>query len=349
MGNVIGANVGQAPARQAATLAGLPPKVICTKVDKVCASGMKAIALGAAAIRGGDASVVVAGGMESMSNAPHILPGMRFGRKFGDEQVVDAMARDGLRDPFSHKAMGEVGDAYAEKSGWSRQAQDEYAARSFELANKAAKQGKFQREIAPVQVKTGKGMIAVAADDLKSTTLDKLAALKPAFTARGTVTAGNASTINDGAAAVVLMSEEKAKSMGVPILAYLRSWADAELEPDNFPRSPSLAIPKAMQRGGVSVDQVDFFEINEAFSVVALENARLLGVPLPKLNVYGGGVSLGHPLGCSGARIVVTLLSVLAQEGGKVGVAGICNGGGGGSALVVELPSSRGFGANSKI
>ena len=340
-GNVLQANVGQAPARQAAVAAGLPPSVVATTINKVCASGMKSVALAAMAIRTGEAEVVVAGGMESMSNAPHMIPAMRFGRKYGDDKIVDAMARDGLRDPWKGSAMGDVGEICAKEEGFSREDQDRYAARSFANALAAQKEGKFKAEICPVEVKTPKGVVKIDADEIKSTSLEKLAQLRPAFNPPKTVTAGNASTINDGAAALVLMSEERARKNGHPILAVVRGWADAETDPEHFTIAPSLAMPKALARAQVTKEQLSAAEVNEAFAVVALANQKRMGIPLEILNKRGGAISLGHPLGASGARILCSLIYTLKDEGGRFGIAGICNGGGGASAMVLEVPSSK--------
>jgi len=339
-GNVLQAGVGQAPARQAALGAGLPPTVCCTTINKVCASGMKAVTLGAASIRNGDAEVVVAGGMESMSNAPFLLPEMRFGRKFGDAKAVDHMGRDGLRDAYTHKPMGDCAEICAKEETFSREEQDAYAARSFDRALKAQASGKFKAEICPVTIKGRAGPVVIDKDEVKATTLETLKKLKPVFNPAVSVTAGSSSTINDGASALVLMSEERAKKRGIPILGIIRGWADAETDPDHFTIAPSFAMPKAMAKAGVKVSDVDFFEINEAFAVVALANMKRLGLDPNKVNVYGGGVSLGHPIGNSGSRIIVTLLNVLNQEGGKIGVAGICNGGGGASSIVIERAST---------
>lgn len=340
-GNVLQANVGQAPARQAALGAGLPASVCCTTINKVCASGMKAVSLGAASIRNGDAEIVIAGGMESMSNAPFLVPDMRFGRKFGDGKILDHMSRDGLRDAYSHKPMGDCGEICAKEEGFSREEQDIYAARSFERALKAQAAGKFKSEIVPVPVKGRAGTVMVDKDEIKPTTLETLKKLKPVFNPPLGVTAGNSSTINDGASALVLMSEERATKQGIPVLAYIRGWADAETDPGHFSIAPALAIPKALKRANVKQSDVDFYEINEAFGVVALANMKRLGLDANKVNVYGGAVSLGHPIGNSGSRILVTLMNVLRQEGGKIGVAGICNGGGGATAIVIELPGAK--------
>jgi acetyl-CoA C-acetyltransferase len=337
MGNVISANLGQAPARQAAKKAGLPDTVECTTVNKVCASGSKAIMFGAQAIMLGQADVILAGGMESMSNVPYYLDKARFGAKYGNGQMIDGLMKDGLWDPYHDYAMGNAADATAAHYGITREDQDAFARQSYERSAAAAQAGKKKDEIVPVTI-TVRGKEIVVSDDEEYTKVqfDKFAGLKAAFTKEGTVTAANASTLNDGAAAVLLMSREKADELGVKPLARIRGFADAEQAPEWFTTTPSLAIPKALKHAGLAASDVDFYEINEAFSVVSLANNKLLNLEGTKVNVYGGAVSLGHPLGASGARIVTTLLSVLAQEGGKIGVTGICNGGGGASSIVLE-------------
>jgi acetyl-CoA C-acetyltransferase len=337
MGNVISANLGQAPARQAAKKAGLPDTVECTTVNKVCASGSKAIMFAAQAIMLGQADVILAGGMESMSNVPYYLDKARFGAKYGNGQMIDGLVRDGLWDPYHDYAMGNAADATAEHYGISREEQDAFARQSYERSAAAAQAGKKKEEIVPVTI-TVRGKDTVVSDDEEYTKVqfEKFAGLKPAFTKTGTVTAANASTLNDGAAAVLLMSREKADELGIKPLARIRGFADAEQAPEWFTTTPSLAIPKALKNAGLEAKDVDFYEINEAFSVVSLANNKLLNLEGTKVNVYGGAVSLGHPLGASGARIVTTLLSVLDQEGGKIGVTGICNGGGGASSIVLE-------------
>jgi acetyl-CoA C-acetyltransferase len=337
MGNVISANLGQAPARQAAKKAGLPDTVECTTVNKVCASGSKAIMFAAQAIMLGQAEVILAGGMESMSNVPYYLDKARFGAKYGHGQMIDGLVRDGLWDPYHDFAMGNAADATAEHYGITREEQDAFARQSYERSAAAAQAGKKKEEIVPVTI-TVRGKDTVVSDDEEYTKVqfEKFAGLKPAFTKTGTVTAANASTLNDGAAAVLLMSREKANELGIKPLALIRGFADAEQAPEWFTTTPSLAIPKALKNAGLSAEDVDFYEINEAFSVVSLANNKLLNLEGTKVNVYGGAVSLGHPLGASGARIVTTLLSVLNQEGGKIGVTGICNGGGGASSIVLE-------------
>jgi len=337
MGNVIQAGVGQAPARQAAIYAGLPNSVACTTVNKVCASGMKSVMLGAQAILCGDAEIVVAGGMENMSLIPHYV-NLRNGYKFGPATMVDGMQKDGLTDAYDNNAMGVCADLCATEYKISRKDQDIFAIQSYERSAKAWESGKFDNEIVPVAVPQRKGEPVIVSKDEEFTNvkLDRIPSLNAVFTKDGTVTAANASTINDGAAAMVLMSEEKALSLGLKPLAYIRSYADAAQEPKWFTTTPALAIPKALKKAGLSIEDVDYFEFNEAFAVVGLANAKILGLNHTKVNVNGGAVSLGHPLGCSGARIIVTLLNILEQNNGKIGAAAICNGGGGASAIVIE-------------
>ncbi|GAB3634931.1 acetyl-CoA C-acyltransferase [Hymenobacter arcticus] len=337
MGNVISANLGQAPARQAAKKAGLPDTVECTTVNKVCASGSKAIMYAAQAIMLGQAEVILAGGMESMSNVPYYLDKARFGAKYGNGQMIDGLVRDGLWDPYHDYAMGNAADATAAHYGITREEQDAFARQSYERSAAAAQAGKKKEEIVPVTI-TVRGKETIVSDDEEYTKVqfEKFAGLKAAFTKEGTVTAANASTLNDGAAAVLLMSREKAEELGIKPLALIRGFADAEQAPEWFTTTPAIAIPKALKNAGLAASDVDFYEINEAFSVVSLANNKLLNLEGTKVNVYGGAVSLGHPLGASGARIVTTLLSVLQQEGGKIGVTGICNGGGGASSIVLE-------------
>ncbi|SDX64751.1 acetyl-CoA C-acyltransferase [Hymenobacter psychrophilus] len=337
MGNVISANLGQAPARQAAKKAGLPDTVECTTVNKVCASGSKAIMYGAQAIMLGQADVVMAGGMESMSNVPYYLDKARFGAKYGNGQMIDGLMKDGLWDPYNDYAMGNAADATAAHYGITREDQDAFAQQSYERSAAAAKAGKKKDEIVPVTI-TVRGKETVISDDEEYLKADfaKFSSLRAAFTKEGTVTAANASTLNDGAAAVLLMSREKADELGIKPIAIIRGFADAEQAPEWFTTTPSLAIPKALKNAGLEASDVDFYEINEAFSVVSLANNKLLNLEGTKVNVYGGAVSLGHPLGASGARIVTTLLNVMENEGGKIGVTGICNGGGGASSIVLE-------------
>jgi acetyl-CoA acetyltransferase family protein len=337
MGNVVQAGVGQAPARQAAIFAGLPNSVTCTTINKVCASGMKSVMLGAQAIMCGDAEIVVAGGMENMSLIPHYMH-LRNGTKFGPATMIDGMQKDGLTDAYDNSAMGVCADLCAAEYDFTREDQDKFAIQSYERSAKAWDSGKFDNEIVPVAVPQRKGDPIIISKDEEFTNvkLDKIPSLNPVFTKDGTVTAANASTINDGAAAVILMSEEKAIALGLKPLAYIKSYADAAQEPKWFTTSPSKAIPKALEKAGISINDVDYFEFNEAFAVVGLANAKILGLDNSKINVNGGAVSLGHPLGCSGVRIIVTLLNVLEQNNGKIGAAAICNGGGGASAIVIE-------------
>lgn len=337
MGNVVQAGEGQAPARQAALFAGLPNEVAATTVNKVCASGMKAIMQGAQAIMAGDAEVVVAGGMENMSLIPHYA-NLRVGAKFGPATFVDGMQKDGLSDAYDNNAMGVFADLCASEYKISREDQDNFAIQSYQKSADAWNAGKFDNEIVPVAVPQRKGdpIIVSKDEEYSNVKLDKIPSLNAVFTKEGTVTAANASTINDGAAAVVLMSEEKANELGLKPLAYIKGYADAAQEPKWFTTAPSKALPKALDKASVAIGDVDFFEFNEAFSVVGIANANILKIDNSKINVNGGAVSLGHPLGCSGARIVVTLLNVLEQNNGKIGAAAICNGGGGASAIVIE-------------
>ena len=337
MGNVVQAGNGQAPARQAALYAGLSENVACTTVNKVCASGMKAVMQGAQAIMAGDAEIVVAGGMENMSLIPHYVH-LRNGVKFGPTSLVDGMQKDGLTDAYDNNAMGVCADLCASEYNFTREDQDNFAIQSYERSAAAWEAGKFDAEIVPVEVPQRRGDAIVVTKDEEYTNvkLDKIPSLAPVFTKDGTVTAANASTINDGAAALVLMSEEKAQALGLTPLAYIKSYADAAQEPKWFTTAPAKALPKALEKPGLSVSDVDFFEFNEAFAVVGLANAKILGLDNDKINVNGGAVSLGHPLGCSGARIIVTLINVLNQNNAKIGAAAICNGGGGASAIVIE-------------
>ncbi|MEM9866299.1 MAG: acetyl-CoA C-acyltransferase [Bacteroidota bacterium] len=337
MGNVVQAGTGQAPARQAAIYAGIPNTVPCTTVNKVCASGMKAIMQGSQSIALGENSIVVAGGMENMSLIPHYNY-MRGGMKFGPATLVDGMQKDGLVDAYDQNAMGVCADACAEKYDFTREEQDAFAVQSYKRSADAWSSGKFKDEVIPVEVpqRRGEPILVTEDEEFKNVKLEKIPHLRAAFSKEGTVTAANASTINDGAAAVVLMSEAKAKELNLEPLAYIKGYADAAHEPKWFTTAPAKALPKALDRAGVSIDDIDFFEFNEAFSVVGLANMKLLGLEDDKVNVHGGAVSLGHPLGCSGARITITLLNVLKQNSGKLGAAAICNGGGGASALVLE-------------
>ncbi len=338
MGCVIQANLGQAPARQAAKYAGLPDKVICTTVNKVCASGMKAIAQGAQAILLGDAEIVVAGGMENMSSVPFYVENLRWGNKYGATSMQDGLQKDGLTDCYSNFAMGCAADIIAGESKISREDQDAFAIESYKRSQQAWEDGKFKEEVVPVVIASKKGDVTVDKDEEPwNVKFDKIPGLKAAFTKDGTVTAANASTMNDGAAALVLMSKEKADALGIKPIAIIRSYADAEQEPTYFTTTPSIALPKAVSKAGLTMENVDFVELNEAFSVVGIVNTQKMNLDPAKVNVNGGAVSLGHPLGCSGARIIVTLINVLKQNKGKIGAAGICNGGGGASAMVIEL------------
>ncbi|AWM14909.1 acetyl-CoA C-acetyltransferase [Flavobacterium sediminis] len=337
MGNVVQANNGQAPARQAALYAGIPNTVPCTTINKVCSSGMKAIMQGAQAIQCGDADIIVAGGMENMSLIPHYVH-MRNGVKFGPATLADGLQRDGLFDAYDNQPMGVFADQCATEYQITREEQDRFTVQSYERSAKAWENGKFDSEIVPVEVpqRRGEPILVSKDEEFTNVKLDKIPVLSPVFTKEGTVTAANASTINDGAAAVVLMSEEKASALGLQPLAYIKSFADAAQEPKWFTTAPSKALPKALQKANLELTDIDFFEFNEAFSVVGLANAKILGLSEDKINVNGGAVSLGHPLGCSGARIVVTLLNVLEQNNAKLGAAAICNGGGGASTIVIE-------------
>jgi acetyl-CoA C-acetyltransferase len=338
MGNVVSANLGQAPARQAAYYAGLPNNVPCTTVNKVCASGVKAITLGAQSIMLGLNEVVVAGGMENMSQIPYYIPNARWGYKYGNGEMVDGLAKDGLTDVYNQFAMGVCADRTATKFGISREAQDAFAIDSYKRAAAATESGMFAPEIVPVEIPQKKGDPILIAKDEEYTKVnfDKIPGLRPAFTPDGTVTAANASTINDGAAALILASEEAAERYGLKPIAVIRGFADAEQEPEWFTTTPTVAAPKALKMAGVTAEEIDFFEVNEAFSVVTMAFEQVMGISHDKTNVFGGAVSLGHPLGASGARIVTTLTNVLQQKQGKLGLAAICNGGGGATAIVIE-------------
>ncbi|GKV18817.1 hypothetical protein SLEP1_g29149 [Rubroshorea leprosula] len=340
-GNVLSANLGQAPARQAALGAGIPNSVVCTTVNKVCSSGMKAVMLASQSIQLGTNDVVVAGGMESMSNAPKYLAAARTGSRMGHDTIVDGMIKDGLWDVYNDFSMGVCAELCAVQHSITREEQDSYAIRSFECGISAQNNGLFSWEIVPVEVSGVRGkpsMIVDKDESLGKFDAVKLRKLRPSFKENGgTVTAGNASIISDGAAALVLVSGEKALKLGLQVIAKIRGFADAAQAPELFPTAPALAIPKAISNAGLETSQIDYYEINEAFSVVALANQKLLGLNPEKVNVHGGAVSLGHPIGCSGARILVTLLGVLRHKNGRFGVGGVCNGGGGASALVVEL------------
>lgn len=336
MGNVISANIGQAPANQASLYAGLPNTVPCTTVNKVCASGMKAIMLGAQSILLGDNDIVVAGGMESMSNIPYYLDKARNGYRLGHGAVIDGILRDGLWDPYKDFHMGNAAEICAAEYKISREDQDNYAKQSYQRAATAWEKGYFAGEIVPVTT-GGKSPVTVSEDEeFKKVNFEKMATLKPAFQKDGTITAANASKINDGAAAVVLASGEKVKELGLKPLAKIVSFADASQAPEWFTTTPVKAVNNALAKAKMEIGQMDFVEINEAFSCVALANEKDLGIPDEKLNVWGGAVALGHPIGCSGARIIVSLTSILRQENGRFGVAGICNGGGGASAMIIE-------------
>ncbi len=338
MGCVLQANLGQAPARQAAKFAGLPDNVVCTTINKVCASGMKAIAQGAQSILLGDSQIVVAGGMENMSSVPFYVETLRWGNKYGNTNMIDGLAKDGLTDCYNNFAMGCAADICATENKISREEQDAFAIESYKRSQAAWDNGKFKDEIVPVEIPSKKGEPLIVNKDEEpwNVKFDKIASLKPVFGKEGTVTAANASTMNDGAAAVVLMSSDLAKELGIKPLAIIRGYADAEQEPVQFTTTPSIALPVAVKRAGLQMTDIDFVELNEAFSVVGIVNTKKMKLDPAKVNINGGAVSLGHPLGCSGARIIVTLINILKQNNGKYGAAGICNGGGGASAMVIE-------------
>jgi len=338
MGCVIQANLGQAPARQAARFAGLPDSVNCTTVNKVCASGMKAIAQAAQSIALGDADIVVAGGMESMSNVPFYVENLRWGNKYGNTTLIDGLAKDGLTDVYDGQAMGNAAELCARECGISREEQDAFAIESYKRSQAAWEKGKFANEVIPVEVPSRKGEPVIVTKDEEpwNVKFDKIGSLRPAFQKDGTVTAANASTMNDGAAALVLMSREKADALKIQPIARVVSYADAEQAPQWFTTTPSLAVPKAVAKAGLKMEDIDYWELNEAFAVVGIENTRRMKLDPARVNVHGGAVSLGHPLGCSGARIIVTLVNVLKSNNAKYGAAGICNGGGGASAMVIE-------------
>lgn len=338
MGNVVSANLGQAPARQAAIYAGLPVSVICTTVNKVCASGMKATALGAQAIQLGDASIVVAGGMENMSQIPYYLPKGRNGYGYGHGEIIDGLLKDGLTDVYDQVGMGVCGDKTALKYNISREAQDAFAIRSYQRSAEATANGSFAGEIVPVEITSAKGEITLVGEDeeYKRVKFDKIPTLKPVFSKDGTVTAANASTINDGGAALVLAGNTAVHAQNLKPIARIVAYADAEQEPAWFTTTPVLATEKVLKKAGLKISDIDYFEVNEAFAVVALAYIQALSLDIEKVNVFGGAVSLGHPLGASGARIITTLLSVLEKNNGKYGLAAICNGGGGASAMIVE-------------
>ncbi|KAL1637069.1 erg10, acetyl-CoA C-acetyltransferase [Neofusicoccum ribis] len=339
-GNVLSANLGQNPARQCALGAGLPEATVATTVNKVCASALKAIILGAQTIITGNAEIVVAGGAESMSNVPHYLPNLRTGAKFGDQKLVDGVLKDGLTDVYKTEHMGVQAEECASEHGFSREDQDDYCIRSYKKAQAAQANGWFKEEIAPVEVSGGRGkpnIVVDQDDEPKNFNEAKTKTLRPVFIpGTGTVTAANASPLSDGAAAVVLASKEAVEKHGLKPIGVIKGWGDAAHNPSKFTTAPSLAMPKALKHAGIDISAVDAFEINEAFSVVALANMKLCGISEDKVNLHGGAVALGHPLGCSGARIVTTLLGVLREKKGKIGAAGICNGGGGASAIVIE-------------
>lgn len=337
MGNVVQAGTGQAPARQAAIYAGIPNTVPCTTVNKVCASGMKAVMQAAQAITLGDAEIIVTGGMENMSLIPHYYHA-RSATKFGPATLEDGMQRDGLVDAYDQNAMGVCADACAKEYHFSREDQDAFAIQSYKRSAAAWDAGKFDNEVVPVEVpqRRGDALIITKDEEFTNVMMDKIPSLRPAFTKDGTVTAANASTINDGAGAMVLMSKEKANELGLKVLATIKSYADAAHEPQWFTTAPAKALPKALDKAKISINDVDYFEFNEAFSVVGLANMKILGLSDSNVNVNGGAVSLGHPLGCSGVRIIITLLNVLEQNNAKIGAAAICNGGGGASAIVIE-------------
>ena len=337
MGNVVQAGVGQAPARQAALGAGIPKNVPCTTVNKVCASGMKAVMFAAQSIALGDNEVVVAGGKESMSQIPHYVH-MRNGQKFGPTTLVDGMQKDGLVDAYDGNAMGVCADACAQEYNFSREDQDAFAIESYKRSAAAWESGKFTDEVVPVEVpqRRGEPVLIKEDEEFKNIRMDKISSLRPAFSKDGTVTAANASTINDGAGAVILMTKEKAEELNLEVLCTIKSYADAATDPEWFTTAPSKALPKALAKAGVGQGEIDYFEFNEAFSVVGLANMKILGLSADKVNVNGGAVSLGHPLGCSGVRILITLINVLKQNNAKLGAAAICNGGGGASAMVIS-------------
>ncbi len=338
MGNVLQANLGQAPARQASKYADLPNEVISSTINKVCASGMKSITMAAQSIMVGDADIIVAGGMESMTNVPFYNPNMRWGRKYGDGNLIDGLAKDGLKDVYNDYPMGNAAELCAQEYKISREDQDKFAIESYKRSQKAWSEGKFADEVIAVHVPQRRGDDLVVDKDEEpfNVKFDKIPTLRPAFIKEGTVTAANASTMNDGAAALVLMSMDKANELGLQPLAKIVSYADAEQAPEWFTTSPSLALPKALKKAGLSTKDMDYVELNEAFSVVGIANEQIMKLDHNKVNIHGGAVSLGHPLGCSGARIVVSLVHILLQNQGKIGGAGICNGGGGASALIIE-------------
>ena len=338
MGSVIQANLGQAPARQAAKLAGLPNEVNCTTINKVCASGMKSISQAAQSIMLGDANIVIAGGMESMSNVPFYTENMRWGNKYGNVQMIDGLVKDGLTDVYDGKAMGNAAEFCATSCGISREEQDAFAVESYKRSQAAINEGRFDNEIVPVSIPQRKGDPIISSKDEEpfNVKFDKIAGLKGAFVKDGTVTAANSSTMNDGAAALVLISKKKMEELGLKPIGKIVSYTDAEQAPELFTTTPSIAVPKAVAKAGLSMEDISYWELNEAFAVVGIENSKRMKLDAAKVNVNGGAVSIGHPLGASGARIIVTLLNVLKQNNAKYGAAGICNGGGGASAMVIE-------------
>ena len=338
MGNVLQAGIGQAPARQAAMYAGISSNVPCTTINKVCSSGMKALMMAAQSIKAGDADIIIAGGMENMSAVPHYLPTSRNGVKLGDMSLVDGLVKDGLTDVYNNQHMGVCAELCASEHGFSREEQDAFALESYKRSAESWAAGKFSDEIVPVEVpqRRGDALMIDTDEDFSKVRVDKVPSLRPVFKKEGTITAANASNINDGACALVIMSAEKAEELGLTPIAKILGYADAAHEPEWFTTAPAKALPKALAKAGLSQEEVDFFEFNEAFAVVGLANMKILGLDPSKVNVNGGAVSLGHPLGASGARIMTTLISVLSQNNGKIGAAAICNGGGGASAIVIE-------------
>jgi acetyl-CoA C-acetyltransferase len=337
MGSVLQANLGQAPARQSAKFAGLPDTVNCTTINKVCASGMKSIAIGAQNILLGDSQVVIAGGMESMSNVPFYTDQMRWGNKYGNSLLIDGLAKDGLTDVYDGKAMGNAAELCATTCGISREVQDAFAIESYKRAQESWNSGHFKNEVVRIEIQKKGEIVWLEKDEEPfNVKFDKIPTLKPAFQKDGTVTAANASSMNDGAASMILVNESKLKELGLKPLARILSYADAEQAPEWFTTSPSIAVPRAVKKAGLNMKDISYWELNEAFAVVGIENSRRMELDPSKVNIHGGAVSLGHPLGCSGARIMVTLLHILLQEKARYGAAGICNGGGGASAMVIE-------------
>ena len=338
MGNVLQSNLGQAPARQSAILAGLSNNIPCTTINKVCSSGMKSMMLAAQTIMCGDNDVVIAGGMESMSNVPHYFSKGRTGQKLGNMQLIDGLVKDGLTDVYNKSHMGNCAELCAKEMNLTREQQDQFAIESYNRSLRSWEEGRFEQEVIPIKVPQRKGddLIVSEDDEYKNVKLDKIPSLRPVFEKEGTITAANASTLNDGASALVLMSLDKAKELGIKPIAKILSYADAAQEPEWFTTAPAKALPKAFSKANIDIKDVDYFELNEAFSVVGLANMEILGINKDIVNVNGGAVSLGHPLGSSGSRIIVTLINVLKQNNAKIGAAGICNGGGGASAMILE-------------